>query len=415
MKSNINRKRNQRRLRAQNKTSRRRRRSERTVSQPVARSKQVINRGALRSLTITHKEYVRDVVKLTGVDNYIIEINPGLKASFPWLSSIANNFETYRFLKFEVEFIPNVGTQTNGAIALVPDYDPADDNSASSKSKLFAYEDSVRSPLWQGARMKCSARNLAKMKSFFIRSGPLSANLDIKTYDTLQYITRLTGATGDTIYGELWFHYTVVLQTPQIEADVPTQWVLPSQPIKYNAPFETLHGQIGNLAKTLGIVEEDEDTLGFRKAGKFLWELKSRLYPDSGDDPLVHVTDPGGGFDESYLVNATFEDVGAYSEYSETWLLQCPTWSESRPPADGINMTWPGWSGLTVDPLSTNLFIAIYEVASDVYNAYKNLSSTKEESKKLAGTLLQKGAKVGSFFSQLKPPKKKQKLKENKL
>jgi hypothetical protein len=193
------------------------------LSRPVAQSCQVTNRGALKSLHLKHREFVTDLVQDDiGGTNQIrrIHIQPGLETTFPWLGQIAQRFETYRFQELRFRFIPSLGTQTNGSIALCPDYDAGDDNTEATKATLLAFEDSVRGPIWAELVLNCSGKNLTKSKEFYTRRGDLGPNLDIKTYDTgALYITLNTSLDEDTVVGELWVEYAITFFTPQLETD----------------------------------------------------------------------------------------------------------------------------------------------------------------------------------------------------
>ena len=127
------------------------------VTQPSAKSAVIRNTGALRTLRLRHREMIFDLEGLhdPGIAA-VLPLNPGLQTSFPWLSNIANNFETYKFNSLSVEFIPAVGTSTDGALSIAPDYDATDNDELLSKRTLLAFEDTVRGPLWQAFTMTSS-------------------------------------------------------------------------------------------------------------------------------------------------------------------------------------------------------------------------------------------------------------------
>jgi hypothetical protein len=62
------------------------------------------------ALTVSHREYIRDVYGNPDLGGGVIEdfqnqsilLNPGLEASFPWLSQVAQNFEEYEFVQLNL-------------------------------------------------------------------------------------------------------------------------------------------------------------------------------------------------------------------------------------------------------------------------------------------------------------------------
>lgn len=332
-------------------TQRRRRRLKtqrtRTVSAPAARTTQIRNGGAMRQLTITHREYIRDV-KYAEPSPYLsqYEVNPGIDEAFPWLSAIATRFESYRFNSLVYEYIPVVGSITNGAIALVPDYDAADDNSTASKQKLMTYEDTVRGPLWTTLKLRCSTNNLHKQKTLFVRHGDLSTNLDIKTYDALSLSVLVSGASeldGKTV-GELWVSYSITLLTPQLEPEPPEVVSFSSSTnTDIGDPFQKIElaGQ-APLKKVAGVSEPDYLTID--APGDFL--LTSTGTTET-NEPLTGVEDfvftqlsPVGQSVYGVIANMVEEKISG-SFANSVYIKAANDVSVDRP----LNIRWPGLIG----------------------------------------------------------------------
>lgn len=192
--------------------------SMRSVSAPLAQGSVITNRGAAKSVRINHKELVADLAIPATVGNFnTYEINPGLSTVFPWLSQIAQRYESYYFNSLKFHWLTAVPTTTSGTLALVPDYDAADDDSSITKVELFSFEDATRGPWWQNFTLTCSVRNLRKTRQYYVRAGDLASNLDIKTYDALQLITYSSGTEVVEGAGELWVEYDITLITPQMK------------------------------------------------------------------------------------------------------------------------------------------------------------------------------------------------------
>ena len=187
---------------------------------PVRNTINMQNSGAMKGWTITHKEYVKDLVSSasTGAMEKV-EINPGLLNTFPWLSKLATAFESYTIDRLSFIYIPNLGTDVDGTVAIAPDYDPEDDNSLLSKAEILSFADCVRGAIWGPLKMTCSKQNLQKRKTYFVRTGDTTK--DKRLTDALQLLiyTNDQDVPDGKVYGELWAEYTITFYTPQRERE----------------------------------------------------------------------------------------------------------------------------------------------------------------------------------------------------
>lgn len=191
---------------------------------PTGINTTIRNRKPGTGITIKHREFFQDLTSDgTGTQILNFDCNPGLFDMFPWLSKVASAYETYRFNSLTFLFVPVLSSSTDGAVALCPDYDAADVNSSHSKTELLSFEDSVRGNIWSRVDCVCKRSNLHKQKQFFVRATSLAANLDIKTYDTLQLNVLITDSkTTGAALGELWVEYSITFFTPQLNHDNPS-------------------------------------------------------------------------------------------------------------------------------------------------------------------------------------------------
>lgn len=193
----------------------------RTQFAPAARTK-VIRTGRAKvnnlpngDVRIVHREFLQEVNNSgTPFTAALVNINPGLITTFPWLSKIARNFESYRFNTLKFDYETESSTASAGCVMLAVDYD-ASDAAPASKQQLMAYRNSVRSAVWQPCCHKSDNEDLSKRKSFFVRSAPLVNNLDQKLYDVGNFIiaTQNLGGTGQ---GEIYIEYDITLMTPEL-------------------------------------------------------------------------------------------------------------------------------------------------------------------------------------------------------
>ncbi len=171
-------------------------------------------------LRVSHCEFVQDIVFPLAVDfspvGTPIAVNPGLSSAFPWLSSIAGRYESYKFEKLVFHFRTSTSSENSGFFAMAPDYDPQD-SAPLTKAQLFQYESLAHSPLWMNSTLNCRPVDINKRISYFVRRGPLAANQDLSLHD----VGNLFFFYGSPFAnlgrgGEIWVEYVVKFTTPQV-------------------------------------------------------------------------------------------------------------------------------------------------------------------------------------------------------
>lgn len=199
--------------------------NERLTAAPVAMTKLIKTTKPViiskdKFTTVRHKEYLADIVAPSAAFNLSrYPINPALNSSFPWLSSIAERYESYVFEKLNYIYEPICSTATPGSVMLGVDYDAAD-ASAANKVSLLSYASTVRSAPWEPVRFSAAQSDLKKFGiQRYTRVGNNTG--DIKTYDVgaFQIATQSTPATATTL-GELYVEYEVKLYTPQLNNSI---------------------------------------------------------------------------------------------------------------------------------------------------------------------------------------------------
>lgn len=188
----------------------------------TARPKMVTLRNG--DCDVTHREYIGEVTASSGspsifnVDTY--PINPGMNVVFPWLSKIAQNFESYNFRKLKFCYETEAPTSLGGTVVLAVDYD-ALDAAPASKQQALAYRSSVRSPAWTDSCHSSVGEDLHKLKSKYVRTGSAPATSDLKTYDVGNLFVITQGiTTASAVCGELYVEYSVRLMTPVYDNNI---------------------------------------------------------------------------------------------------------------------------------------------------------------------------------------------------
>jgi len=173
------------------------------------------------SITFRHREYIGEISSSTLFTNQTFNVNPGDSLCFPYLSTLATNFEEYSFNGLIFEFKSTgatalvSGTNTAmGTISMVAQY-RADQTSPSTKTELLNQmwsadgktSDSFILPI------ECDPKeNILPAK--YVRSGNFVG--DVKLYDHCKLNIASFGSQGANVVGELWASYEVVLRKPQL-------------------------------------------------------------------------------------------------------------------------------------------------------------------------------------------------------
>ncbi len=192
----------------------------RSVSAPVAEGKvSRLNAPRIRPLgdgdcRIAHREYLGDLAGSVSFAANSYSVNPGLPATFPWLSAIAQRYESYRFASLRFEFETQSATTTTGSVILAVDYD-ANDSAPDSKAQVLTFRDAVRSPPWKSCMFSAAKEDLSKRSSYYVRNGSLGSSQDITLYDVGNLFACTQAQAGTTSVGELYVEYDIILMTPQ--------------------------------------------------------------------------------------------------------------------------------------------------------------------------------------------------------
>jgi len=225
-----------------------------------------------RGTRIVHRELVASV---TGSSSFTVQValalNPGISATFPWLSTQAVGWEQYKFHKLKFCYYTRTATSTPGSMMLVPDYDAAD-SAPLSEQIASSYRDVVEEVPWT-VEFSCDLDPVAMMEPGnrkYIRTAALASNLDIKTYDGGNFFVCTTDGTAVN-WGKLWVEYDVEFFVPQLPpsgAVVYDNVITGAGTISKTAYFGTAPTSTGSgSSSALGM------TVTFQKVGYFLVTL----------------------------------------------------------------------------------------------------------------------------------------------
>lgn len=238
--------------------------------------------GSDGRMRVTHREYLCDVALRDVLTVRTFALNPGLSTSFPWLSKLAERFESYLFRSLRVVYVPTVGTSARGSVVMAVDYDAAD-SAPTDKVSLLSYHGAVKTQVWSPAVMACDRPDLQKFGvQRYIRYGT-APSPDIHAYDVGNLFVASYGADvsyDKTDAGEIYLEYTVDLITPQMssssDAFEESALIVPGGTVSLSRPFGTTPTIKGGLPLTLPEPEagyEDYQPLAFSVPGQYLVSL----------------------------------------------------------------------------------------------------------------------------------------------
>lgn len=180
-------------------------------------------------MRVCHREFVTDVKSTTDfLNQFQYWINPGNDQLFPWLSQIANSFESYDLHGLVVTYKPTSGTAISstsaamGSVILSTEYDVLKPQFGS-KRDAEAYQFTTVSVPYEGMMhpVECKPSLTVLPKKFVTSStSPTGLASDddprLHYHGLLQCMTAGQQATG-AVVGELWVSYDVTLFTPRLK------------------------------------------------------------------------------------------------------------------------------------------------------------------------------------------------------
>nr|UHS72167.1 MAG: putative coat protein [Tombusviridae sp.] len=184
------------------------------VSAPVSASRVIgrtgppRTRSTSRGVIVTHQELIGTLESVA--NTYYVEgavINPGKANVFPWLSTIATNYDKYRVLSMRIMLNPHLPTNTAGKMGVAYDPDSTDDLPVN-RGEFFAMIRHVEAPVWQAVAMDIPVSGKEK----FTNTHTVS---DSKLIDEGQLVFFTDLLTGTGAVADIIVEYSVELISPQ--------------------------------------------------------------------------------------------------------------------------------------------------------------------------------------------------------
>jgi len=176
------------------------------------------------AVRIAHREYLGDVYSSTAAFTPLtFTINPGLATTFPWLSVIAANFQTYRFLGLCFEFISEGSEYANvaglGYVALATQYNSLEGGFLDKRTMLnYDYSVATKPSNSMIHCVECKP-SLLVADTLYVRQGSVPVGADERLYDLGQTTLAVGGNTAsNSVIGEVWVSYDIELNIPKESA-----------------------------------------------------------------------------------------------------------------------------------------------------------------------------------------------------
>lgn len=182
---------------------------------------QFVSNGNVR---VKHREYITDVLSSQGFVINTYSVNPGLPLLFPWLCSLADNYQEYRIHGMVFSFRSTCGSaisSTNNAMGTViisSQYNPLDPQFTSKfqmDNNEFTTSNKPDCSFLHGVECKKSQTTVTNL---YVRTPITStSNSDIRLYDFLNISIATVGMQQSSVgIGEFWVTYDIELFKPKI-------------------------------------------------------------------------------------------------------------------------------------------------------------------------------------------------------
>lgn len=201
---------------------------------------QFVNDNKFRETRISHKEFIQDIVSSAtpgafNIDTFVV--NPGVSETFPWLSSLAVNYEEYALDGIVFEFkstSSNALNSTNtalGTVVMATQYNSLNAPFVN-KQQMENYEFAV------SCNPSCNMIHPIECEQFqnpthilYVREldNASIANSDKRLYDMGNFSIASVGLQGASVtIGELWVSYSLRLLKPKLgqASDVADHFIL---------------------------------------------------------------------------------------------------------------------------------------------------------------------------------------------
>lgn len=174
--------------------------------------------GTYKECRVHHRELLDTLIGSTAYTvQKTYKLNPGDRNSFLWLSSLAQNWEFYRFNSLKYEFHTRIGSTSVGSVTMVPDYN-TDDGPPVSEIVAGNFDQAVEDSPIKDISIRLNPQDLLGGKTRkYVRINALLANEESNDYDSgVMYFITNDCADSTTVLGKIWVEYDVTFMVPTL-------------------------------------------------------------------------------------------------------------------------------------------------------------------------------------------------------
>jgi len=189
----------------------------RTIA-PASIATTISKRPVANDFRMRHSEMCFNVVSSAVTDQIqAFSINPANGSLFPYLSGIANKFDSYRFNKLSFRYVPEVGSGSTGhcCAAVDPDPDKEYDDLPHSRQEMMSFETAVSSNLWLGWNLDVPMSSISRYPKYLVATQDTARD----TGEPARDVGRLfmtTYSSGSSVVGTFWVTYDITLFNPGV-------------------------------------------------------------------------------------------------------------------------------------------------------------------------------------------------------
>lgn len=176
---------------------------------------------------IRHREYLGTVVTSNVAGAFKMEnyaLNPAQEGTFPWLSTIAKNYEEYVpngiFFEFRSTCSDAIASSTNlalGQLMMATQYDPTDPPFNNDQEMLnYSWAQSGKVSEHVRHYVECDPRQ-TPLSHLYTREGEAASDSDLRFSDFGTFSIATQGLQGTSInIGQLWVSYEFIFYKPKV-------------------------------------------------------------------------------------------------------------------------------------------------------------------------------------------------------
>jgi len=199
----------------------------------------ITNSVVTGGVILRHREYLRDINAAIDFTSQQYPVNPGITATFPWLSQIATSFEQYKFRGLVFEFksmaadvvLSSAASTALGTVIMGTKYNVLEQPFTNKfEMENWEYTSSCKPSSSMFHPIECAASQ-TPVDMLYIRNSNVTQGAiagDLRLYDLCNFNIAVqgmqnTGGLANGSIGELWATYEIELYKPKLEEDISTQ------------------------------------------------------------------------------------------------------------------------------------------------------------------------------------------------